>query len=155
MVDHVIAEKRSQIMAAVKSKNTKTEVLVRRLLHGAGFRYRLHRKDLPGRPDIVLPKYHAVVFINGCFWHGHNCKRSGTLPKTNTAFWKEKIENNKRRDINNIQLLKSRNWRVCIIWECALTRGSRQEPRDILEGVSNWLRSDKKHMEISGRTRRR
>ena len=150
MVDHVKPEKRSQIMAAVKGKDTKPEFLIRRLLHAAGYRYRLHRKDLPGRPDMVLRKYNAIVFIHSCFWHGHGCKRSKNLPKTNTEFWKEKIEKNNRRDTNNIQLLKSMGWRVCVIWECALKRQGRIDDEELVSRISAWLKGRDDYLEIEG-----
>lgn len=120
MVDVFTSEKRSQIMALVKSKDTKPEMVVRKLLHSMGYRFRLHRKDLPGTPDIVLPKYRVVIFVNGCFWHGHeNCPNS-RLPKTNKGFWNEKIEKNKQRDRKNIEKLLAQGWKPMIIWSCEL-----------------------------------
>ena len=107
-------------MAAVKAKSTKPEVLVRKALFHQGFRYLLNVKDLPGSPDIVLPKYKTVVFINGCFWHGHqNCKKA-LLPNTNTTFWAEKIGDTKVRDKKKIKLLKSLGWHCLICWECGI-----------------------------------
>jgi DNA mismatch endonuclease, patch repair protein len=111
---------RSYNMAQIKSKNTKPELLVRKFLHGMGFRYRLHAKDLPGKPDIVLPKYKTIIFIHGCFWHGHsNCKYFVT-PKTRTDWWLNKINTNKLKDINATKLLKKEKWKIIIVWECAL-----------------------------------
>lgn len=107
-------------MSHVKSKNTKPEVLVRRFLFAHGFRFRLHRKDLPGKPDIVLPKYKTIIFVNGCFWHGHsNCKYA-TIPETNHDFWENKISGNVERDKLTFDTLEKSGWRVIVIWQCEL-----------------------------------
>jgi len=111
---------RSYNMSQVKSKDTKPEMLVRKYLHAHGFRYRLHVKDLPGKPDIVLPKYKTVIFINGCFWHGHkNCKYA-TIPKTRTEWWQSKIKGNIANDKKAIELLKKEGWQVITLWTCSL-----------------------------------
>jgi DNA mismatch endonuclease, patch repair protein len=110
-------ELRSKIMRSVKSKNTSTEILVRLILRELGIHYRLHRKDLPSKPDIVIPKYKTVIFVNGCFWHGHNCKK-GRLPKTNVDFWKTKIKNNKHRDKRAHKELEKLGWTTLVIWQC-------------------------------------
>lgn len=151
MVDHVSITKRSQIMAAVKAKNTKAELIIRSLLYGAGYRYRLHKKDLPGKPDIVMAKHRAVIFVNGCFWHGHGCYRSKSLPKTREIYWGKKILANKQRDEKNISELISYGWRVCIIWDCALTRKQRLDPTMILLKLDAWLKSDEQSLEILGK----
>ncbi len=104
-------------MSRVKNRNTRQEVLVRSLLHRLGFRFRLHRKELPGTPDIVLPKYHVVIFVNGCFWHGHSCPR-GKLPNKNRDFWKAKIEKNIERDRENYRKLQELGWNVVVVWSC-------------------------------------
>src|SRR5579875_2196251 len=104
-------EQRSYIMRSVGTRNTGPELVVRRLLHRMGFRFGLHRKDLPGKPDIVLPKHKAVVFVHGCFWHGHNCSK-GRLPKTRLDFWVPKIQRNRSRDAESVRLLKKSGWRV-------------------------------------------
>ena len=104
MSDIFSQTKRSDIMSKISSKDTKPEILVRKFLFSKGFRYRINVKTLPGKPDIVLPKYKTIIFVNGCFWHGHNCKK-GKLPSSNTDFWKEKISNNKSRDAKNSDLL--------------------------------------------------
>ena len=105
-------------MAAIKSKNTKPEIAVRKMLHALGYRFRLHRKDLPGSPDIVLPKYKTVIFVHGCFWHRHeNCKFAST-PKTRKEFWENKFNENMKRDKNNFKELKKLNWNLLVIWEC-------------------------------------
>jgi len=105
-------------MAAIRGKDTKPEMLVRRYLHRAGFRYRLHAKDLPGKPDIVLPKYRAVIFVHGCFWHRHEGCKNAVMPKTNEAFWRKKLEGNVQRDRRNEEKLKKQGWRVLTVWEC-------------------------------------
>ena len=120
MVDTVSPEVRSRIMAQVKSKGMKPEMKVRRLLHGLGYRYRLHRKDLPGRPDLVFPSRRKVVFVNGCFWHKHaNCPRV-RIPATNREYWVAKLERNHARDGRNIALLEESGWSVMTVWECQL-----------------------------------
>ena len=111
---------RSYNMSQIKGKDTKPEILVRKLLFASGFRYKLHDKKLPGKPDIILPKYKAVIFVNGCFWHGHhNCKYF-VVPKTRTDFWLKKIEGNKQRDLANISKLENEGWNVFSIFECEL-----------------------------------
>ncbi len=111
-------EKRSEVMSLVRSKNTKPELFVRSLLHRMGYRFRLHRKDLPGKPDIVLPKYRAVIFVHGCFWHQHPGCKKATLPKQNAEFWKDKLEGNVRRDEQARHRLEEAGWRVLVVWEC-------------------------------------
>jgi len=120
VADIVSPEKRSQMMAGIKSGNTSPELIVRKALHKAGFRFRLHRKDLPGRPDIVLPKHRAVVFVNGCFWHGHDQCNLFRLPKSRSEFWEAKINGNKARDARDILELESRGWKPIVVWECAV-----------------------------------
>lgn len=107
-------------MAAVKGKNTKPEVAICKLLHTQGYRFRLHRKDLPGKPDIVLPKYKTVIFINGCFWHQHEGCKQATIPATNREFWQTKLNSNKARDKRILQELQSLGWRVLTLWECEI-----------------------------------
>ena len=119
-MDVFSAEKRSAVMRAIKSTNTKPEIALRKALHRLGFRYRLNVKDLPGKPDLVFPKYGAVIFVHGCFWHGHRCKRGNRTPKTNRAYWTEKIARNKARDKKNKAALKRLGWRVITVWECQL-----------------------------------
>lgn len=114
------AEERSRIMRAVKGSDTAPEMLVRRLAHRMGYRFRLHRKDLPGKPDLVFPRLHKVVFVNGCFWHGHNCARGARAPKANAEYWRAKINRNSLRDAANIAALKAKGWRAAVLWECEL-----------------------------------
>jgi DNA mismatch endonuclease (patch repair protein) len=119
MADVVDAKTRSQMMSGIKGKNTKPEILVRKALHARGFRFRLHDKKLPGKPDIVLPKYKTVIFVHGCFWHKHDCKYF-KWPKTRPDFWRDKIESNVERDEKHQQQLKELGWNVKIIWECEI-----------------------------------
>ena len=104
-------------MSRVKGKNTKPEMIVRRTAHALGYRFRLHRKDLPGRPDLVFPRLRKVVFVHGCFWHRHDCPR-GTLPKTNSEFWQTKLSRNVERDARSIAALQAAGWNVLVVWEC-------------------------------------
>lgn len=121
-------EQRSRCMSAIKSNDTKPEMLVRKYLHGMGLRYGLHNKKLPGSPDIVLRKYKTVIFINGCFWHGHDNCRYYRLPKSNIEFWQTKINRNRERDKRDIEALRKRGWRVIVVWECELrTKELRQQ----------------------------
>ena len=120
MVDTVSPETRSLIMARVKSKGMKPEMRVRRLLHGLGYRYRLHRADLPGRPDLVFPSRRKVVFVNGCFWHRHDGCPRVRIPATNREYWIAKLERNHARDARNIAALQEQGWAVLMVWECQL-----------------------------------
>lgn len=119
MTDIVDAATRSRMMSGIRGKNTRPEIMVRQALHKAGFRFRLHRKDLPGKPDLVLPKYQAAIFVHGCFWHGHDC-RYFKIPKTRTDFWMAKIASNSSRDQRDIEALRKLGWRVMIVWECEI-----------------------------------
>lgn len=120
MADVLTAKQRRFCMSRIKSKDTKPEIMVRKFLFSHGFRYRVNRKDLPGRPDIVLPKYKTVIFINGCFWHGHPGCKYATMPETNKEFWTKKINSNMERDISNVNELIKSGWRVITIWQCQL-----------------------------------
>lgn len=120
MADIVDAPTRSAMMAGIRGKNTKPEMLVRRSLHRSGFRFQLHRRDLPGRPDIVLPRYRTVVEVRGCFWHRHKGCRFAYMPKSNRAFWEAKLNGNRERDLRNLQKLRELGWRVIEVWECEL-----------------------------------
>lgn len=138
MADIVTPEVRSRMMGGIRGKDTKPEVLLRKLLFASGFRFRLHRKDLPGKPDLVLPKWNAVIFVHGCFWHRHEgCSLTAT-PGTRTEFWKRKFEDNVERDARNRDQLLSAGWRVATVWECGL-RKRREETADC---VYAWLRND-------------
>ncbi|MCC5997310.1 MAG: DNA mismatch endonuclease Vsr [Oceanicaulis sp.] len=149
MADIVPKAKRSEMMAGIRGKNTRPEILIRRALHARGYRFRLHRKDLPGKPDIVLPKYRAVIFINGCFWHGHDCHLF-KWPKTREDFWREKIGGNKVRDQAKRAALEQAGWRILVIWECALKGRNRRDPDDVLERIGAWLAGGGMEHEIEG-----
>lgn len=118
MADIVDRATRSRMMSGIRGRDTAPELQVRRYLHRAGFRYRLHARDLPGRPDIVLPKYNAVVLVHGCFWHQHPGCPLAVMPSSNIAFWKEKLEGNRARDDRNRKKLEELDWRVFELWEC-------------------------------------
>jgi DNA mismatch endonuclease (patch repair protein) len=120
MADIVDSATRSRMMAGIKGKNTRPELIVRRFLHSEGFRYRLHDGKLPGKPDIVLPKYKLVIFVHGCFWHRHQGCRYATSPEKNREKWQEKFRGNLERDQKQIKQLLEQGWRVVVIWECAL-----------------------------------
>ncbi len=120
VADTVTPEARSRIMARVKSKGMKPEMRVRRLLHRLGFRYRLHRADLPGRPDLVFPSRRKVIFVNGCFWHRHDGCPRVRIPTTNREYWIAKLDRNHARDAHNIALLQEQGWAVLTVWECQL-----------------------------------
>jgi len=122
MADTLSSPERSKLMSRVRNKNTGPELAVRRALHAAGFRFRLHRRDLPGRPDIVLVRYRTAVFVHGCFWHGHACRR-GALPQDNADFWSEKIDRNRARDATAVEALVLAGWSVETIWQCELKQG--------------------------------
>jgi DNA mismatch endonuclease (patch repair protein) len=128
MSDIYSKQKRSEIMSRISGKETKPEILVRKFLFANGFRFRKNVKDLPGKPDIVLPKYKTVIFIHGCFWHGHTCKR-GTLPTTNIEFWKTKIGGNIERDKRDISELEKQGWNVIVIWQCEIKNIELQNER--------------------------
>ena len=150
MTDIVNKETRSRMMSSVRAKNTKPELEIRRRLFGLGYRYRLHKKDLPGTPDMVLPKYRSVVFINGCFWHYHGC-RSSSIPETRQRWWKEKLEGNFKRDLIVVSELQKLHWRVLIIWECAFRKpkNKREEALNVvLKKITKFLNSERRKLEI-------
>ncbi|MBK8659176.1 MAG: DNA mismatch endonuclease Vsr [Bacteroidetes bacterium] len=125
MADVHTSEQRSYNMSRIKGKDTKPEMMVRSFLHTNGFRYKLHDKTLPGKPDIVLTKYKTVIFVNGCFWHGHNNCKYATIPKTRTDWWLQKINGNKANDTKHTQALRKLHWRVISLWECELKPAKR------------------------------
>ena len=121
-------------MAAVRSKDTEPELLVRRLVHGMGYRYRLHRPDLPGKPDLVLPGRRKIIFVHGCFWHQHGCVLSH-LPKSNESYWTPKLERNRERDIEHLRALRATGWKCLVVWECQLKESNR-----LLRRLAKFLR---------------
>ena len=125
MVDSLTKEQRSWNMGRVRSKDTKAELLVRSILHRNGYRFRLHKKGLPGKPDIVLAKYQTVVFVHGCFWHRHKRCPDATVPKSNTEFWVQKFAQNVKRDKANQKVLRKLGWEVIIVWECETAKPDR------------------------------
>lgn len=114
------SEERSRIMRAVKSRNTQPEMLVRRIVHNMGKRYRLHRADLPGKPDLTFPRLKKIIFIHGCFWHGHDCQRGAREPKENADYWRQKIKRNRERDAKIQETLRTMGWSILVLWECQL-----------------------------------
>ena len=149
MTDVVSKITRSKMMSGIRGKNTVPELIIRKGLHSKGFRYRLHYKKLPGKPDIVLPANKAIVLVNGCFWHGHNCHLF-KWPSTNAEFWKDKITNNKRRDDLNIALYMDRGWKVLIVWECCLRGRARWPVASVLDLIAEWIRDGQGFKEIMG-----
>ncbi|MCK8465194.1 very short patch repair endonuclease [Aliiroseovarius sp. S1339] len=149
MADVHNPEARSRNMAAIRGTNSKPELLIRHGLHARGFRYRLHDRKLPGRPDLVLPKYQAVVFVNGCYWHGHDCPLF-KWPKTREEFWREKIGGNVERDQRNLAALKAAGWRIACVWECALKGRGKLPREDLIDNIATWLSSDRKEASFRG-----
>lgn len=147
MVDVVDRQTRSRMMSGIRGKNTKPELVIRKALHAAGFRFRLHRKGLPGSPDIVLPKFRAVILINGCFWHGHDCHLF-KWPKTRPEFWREKIEGNIARDLRNQAGLKKLGWRRCILWECEVKGVEEVRRMEVIARIMDWLVSESDEIHI-------
>ena len=148
-MDIVSKEKRSEMMSGIKGKNTRPELLVRHGLHRMGFRYRLHDKRLPGKPDLVFPKYKATIQVQGCFWHGHDCHLF-KWPKTRREFWKSKIRKNIERDSRNRYLLGDSGWRICTVWECALRGKGRQDFDTMFPRLGQWLKSSVREFKLSG-----
>lgn len=149
VTDIVDSKTRSRMMAGIRSKHTRPERVVRSGLHRLGFRFRLHVRELPGNPDIVLPKYHAAIFVSGCFWHGHDCNLF-RWPGTRKGFWRNKIESNRLRDARNLQSCAAKGWRVLVVRECAM-KGAAARPADgIIAEIARWLRSESAWGEIAG-----
>lgn len=134
MSDIYDSQQRSALMSAIRTQNTKPEMIVRSILHRIGYRFRLHRKDLPGRPDIVLPKYRTVIFVNGCFWHQHKGCKKARRPKSNREFWDAKLDANIRRDMRNQSDLEELGWRVLVVWECETVH-----TQTLFDKLFNWL----------------
>lgn len=146
MTDVVSPAKRSQMMSGIKGKNSQPELLVRRLLFAAGYRFRLHRRDLPGTPDIVMPAHKVAVFVHGCFWHLHHGCRYAKIPATRPDFWQAKLEANVDRDRRAIEKLQASGWRVLVVWECA-TRNV-ESVACLQESMSQWIKSSEPVGEI-------
>lgn len=154
MTDVVSPKTRSKMMSGIQGKNTKPEILIRRALHKRGFRYRINVKSLPGKPDLVFPKYKAVIHINGCFWHGHNCHLF-KWPSTRPDFWHKKILGTRKRDKENNRELKKLGWRVLTIWECAVKGKNKLSFEKVIVDISDWLIANKTISEIRGKRRRK
>ena len=144
MTDIVDKATRSRMMANITGRNTAPELYIRHGLHKLGFRFRINDRSLKGTPDIVLKRYSAVVFVNGCFWHGHDCLYF-KLPKTRQIFWSDKIETNRKRDAKTIEILRVEGWRICIIWECSIK--NRNKDKLFLQ-LEHWLKGTRKFKEI-------
>ncbi|HQV03737.1 MULTISPECIES: very short patch repair endonuclease [unclassified Novosphingobium] len=151
MADTVSPEVRSRMMAGIRGKDTQPELTVRRALHAQGFRYRLHAAGIPGRPDLVLPKYHAVIFVHGCFWHGHECHLF-RWPRSREEFWRDKIGRNRRNDTANAGRLDESGWRQAVVWECALKGRMKMPVEEVTDQLADWLRSGQSRIEIAGRS---
>lgn len=141
--DVLTPEQRRLVMSRIRGKDTKPEMLMRRGLHGQGLRYRLHGKGIPGKPDMVFPKYRTVLLVHGCFWHGHGCSLF-KWPKTRAAFWKDKIDRNMARDRQALAALKADGWRVLVVWECALKGRQKRNLPDVLDGAEAFIRGSGK-----------
>lgn len=150
MADTVDRETRSRMMRGIRGTNTRPELFVRRLLHAAGFRFRIHDRKLPGKPDIVLKRHRAVVLVHGCFWHGHACPLF-RLPGTRRSFWKAKIARNRANDTRATGALRNGSWRVAVVWECALKGKGRLEPERLAGRLAQWLESGSPSLVVTGR----
>lgn len=147
MVDVMQSSQRSALMSRIRAKDTTPELQVRSMLWREGYRFRLHPRELPGRPDIVLPKWRAVVLVNGCFWHAHENCRLFRIPATRTDFWRTKLEANRQRDMRVIKSLQDLDWRIAVVWECAL----RDDPGSLMRDLAAWVRKGVPFIEISAK----
>jgi len=151
-MDTVDRKTRSRIMASVGQRDTGAEMGLRRALHRLGLRYRLHDRKLPGSPDLVFPRFRAVVFVHGCFWHVHEGCKYATMPSSRKVFWREKFEANKKRDRRNFDALLANGWRVLVVWECAVKGKKDSELKGLGERVKKCLTLEKRYMEIGDGT---
>jgi DNA mismatch endonuclease, patch repair protein len=149
-MDVLTPEQRRHNMSRIRGRDTKPELMLRRGLHGSGLRFRLHAGKLPGRPDLVFPRHHAVVLVHGCFWHGHNCGLF-RMPTTRREFWNGKITGNRSRDRRNIESLLKEGWRVLIVWECSLKGPARRSLQDVVSASAAFIRGPTRCAEISGK----
>lgn len=148
-MDILSPEGRSALMSRIKGKDTKPEIAVRQSLHRRGFRFRVDGAGLKGRPDLVLKKYGAVIFVHGCFWHAHDCPLH-RVPSTRREFWSRKFEQNRIRDSEAVAELHQKDWRTCIVWECALRGKQKLGIDEVTEAIADWLSSSLEHLEIRG-----
>ena len=149
MVDVVDRQTRSRMMSGIRGKNTRPELLIRKGLHARGFRFRLHGRHLPGKPDLVLPKYSAVIFVHGCFWHGHDCHLF-KWPQSRREFWRTKIMRNREKDAESYARLKEEGWYILTIWECALKGRTRRPLEQVLDMAADWLEHSMRDRQIQG-----
>lgn len=149
MADIVTPDIRSRMMSGIRGKNTRPEIVIRKEMFRRGFRYRLHAKELPGKPDIVFPRFRAVVFVHGCFWHGHDCHLF-RLPSTRPEFWETKIARNRANDAEAYNALQSADWRAAIVWECAIRGKNAPGIQSVGDSLEQWLRGIGKSIEIRG-----
>jgi len=148
-MDVVSKAARSRMMSGIRGKDTKPELIVRKGLHKFGFRYRLHDKMLPGKPDLVLKKYNAVIFVHGCFWHGHTCHLF-KMPQTRREFWESKIKENRERDEKAVSALKNKGWRVGVVWECSIKGRTRMNPGELISSLTSWIKSNRQRITLAG-----
>lgn len=153
MADIVDPATRSRMMSGIRGKNTRPEVKIRKALHAKGFRYQLHRKDLPGKPDLVFPKYRAAVFIHGCFWHSHSCSLF-RWPSSNVEFWQKKLSGNRQKDISNIEGLEAQGWKVITVWECAIRGRNKAGAEETVTRIADWLLTGTTGFELAEKTDR-
>jgi DNA mismatch endonuclease (patch repair protein) len=146
MADVVDKATRSRMMSGIRGRDTKPELMLRRELHRRGFRFRLHVRNLPGKPDIVLPRYRAVVLVHGCFWHGHDC-RYFRYPATRPDFWRKKIASNRQSDARVVEALGADGWRVAVVWECA-TRVPARSFNKLADSLGKWIRGNRRRREF-------
>ena len=149
MVDVVSPDVRSRMMAGIGGKNTKPELVIRKGLHALGFRFLVHDRRLPGKPDIVLPKWQSVIFVNGCFWHGHDCHLF-KWPESREEFWRDKIARNKENDLRTTAALRKAGWRVALVWECALKGRAKLVEGEAVNRCAAWLSSQRPSLVVAG-----
>lgn len=154
MTDVVDRQTRSRMMAGIQGKHTRPERQIRSGLHALGYRYRLHAPDLPGKPDLVFRSRQAVIFVNGCFWHGHSCHLF-KWPATRQEWWRDKIGATQQRDRNVRQRLRKQGWRILTVWECALKGKCRLPPDRVLQQIARWLESESHELNIAGQRRKK
>jgi DNA mismatch endonuclease (patch repair protein) len=148
-MDILTPEQRRLNMSRIRGRDTKPELRIRRGLHGKGLRFRLHQKNLPGKPDLVFPRYRVVIFVHGCFWHGHGCHLS-KMPSTRPEFWRKKIEGNAERDRRVVASLIEDGWRVLTIWECALRGTARRAEEDVLTAAAHFIKASEANFDELG-----
>lgn len=149
MPDIVTPEVRSRMMSGIKGTNTRPELFIRKELHARGFRFRLHSSAVVGKPDLILPRYNATIFVHGCFWHRHNCHLF-KLPETRQDFWEQKLESNRQRDERVRKTLLANEWRVLTLWECSVRGRTRLNSKELIDRIEKWITGRNKELEIRG-----